>query len=214
MAGENKCFSLVRGRAMRVTKLDGCGNPVPGADSTIVSDGFVSVALTANTEEGTTISVQNAAGKTCILDEPCPTFTGYSTSRSSSVVDPALFAMMAGRSPVLDGDGERGRVPDELRRIDACESGFALELWSNVPTPPVRPGHPGVNSATCWSRSPRAGSSATSPSATMRSTTPSRERSRRTARRGVSARTTWWPTVPPLGRCSKRSTRRTTCTCS
>lgn len=132
MAGENKCFSLVRGRAMRVTKLDGCGNPVPGVGSTIVSDGFVSVALTANTEEGTTISVQNAAGKTCILDEPCPTFTGYSVEVSFCMVDPGLFAMMAGQKSVLDSTGAAvGFQMDSA--IDACESGFALELWSNVP---------------------------------------------------------------------------------
>lgn len=129
---ENKCFSLVRGRAMRVTKLDGCGTPVPGDDSTIVSDGFISVALTANTEEGTTISVQNAAGKTCILDEPCPTFTGYSVEVQFCQVDPALFAMMAGQAPVLDNTG--AAVGFRMNSaVDACSSGFALELWSNVP---------------------------------------------------------------------------------
>lgn len=132
MAGENKCFSLVRGRAMRVTKLDGCGNPVPGLGSTIVSDGFVSVALTANTEEGTTISVQNAAGKTCILDEPCPTFTGYSVEVSFCMVDPALFAMMAGQESVMDSAGNAVGFRMNTA-VDACASGFALELWSNVP---------------------------------------------------------------------------------
>ncbi len=132
MAGESKCFSLVRGRSMRVTKTDGCGAPVMGASSSVVSDGFISVALTANTDEGTTISVQNAAGKTCILDEPCPTFTGYSVEVQFCEVDPALFSLMAGQSPVEDADG--GTVGFRVNSgVDACGSGFALELWSQVP---------------------------------------------------------------------------------
>lgn len=131
MAGENKCFSLVRGRSLRVTKTDGCGAPVLG-ESQVVSDGFVSVALTANTDEGTTISVQNAAGKTCILDEPCPTFTGYSVEVQFCEVDPALFSLMSGQSPVEDADG--GTVGFRVNSgVDACGSGFALELWSQVP---------------------------------------------------------------------------------
>ena len=132
MAGESKCFALVRGRAMRVTKTDGCGAPILGDESQVVSDGFISVALTANTDEGTTISVQNAAGKTCILDEPCPTFTGYSAEVQFCSVDPALFSLMAGQAPVLDPDG--GTVGFRVNAgVDACGSGFALELWSQVP---------------------------------------------------------------------------------
>ena len=117
---------------MRVTKTDGCGSPILGSESQVVSDGFISVALTANTDEGTTISVQNAAGKTCILDEPCPTFTGYSAEVQFCSVDPALFSLMAGQDPVLDPDG--GTVGFRVNAgVDACGSGFALELWSQVP---------------------------------------------------------------------------------
>jgi hypothetical protein len=127
-----KCFSLVRGRAMRVTRLDGCGTPVVGTDSVVVSDGFIQVALTANVDEGTTISVQNAAGKTCVLDEPCPTFTGYDVEVQFCQVDPDLYAMMTAQEVVLDGNGNSvGFGVDS--DADACESGFALELWSNVP---------------------------------------------------------------------------------
>jgi len=60
---QSRCFSPVRGRAMRVTRLDGCGRPVYGDGSVGVSDGFVSVAFTANTDEGEEINVTNAAGK-------------------------------------------------------------------------------------------------------------------------------------------------------
>jgi hypothetical protein len=143
MAGENKCFALVRGRAMRVTRLDGCGNPVPGAQGQVTTEGFIQVALTAQTDEGTTISVTNAAGKICVLDEPCPTFTGYDIEVQFCGVDPALYSLMTGNDPVLDGDGDA--VGFRMNSgIDACESGFALEMWSNVPTSVCEPGQ-GVN---------------------------------------------------------------------
>src|SRR5215510_3855803 len=132
MAGESKCFALVRGRSMRITKTDGCGAPILGAESQVVSDGFISVALTANTDEGTTISVQNAAGKTCILDKPCPTFTGYGVGTQFCEVASAAFALMSGQSPILDGDG--GTVGFRVNSgVDACGSCFVLKLWSNVP---------------------------------------------------------------------------------
>jgi|SRR6478752_3031313 len=135
----NNCFSLVRGRSMRVTRLDGCGNVVPGLDSSVVSDGFITVGLTAQTDEGTTISITNAAGKICILDEPCPKFLGYDISIEFCGVNPVLYEILTGQSGVEDGAGNSVgfRVNSG---VDACDTGFALEIWSNVPTAACEPG--------------------------------------------------------------------------
>lgn len=134
MAGPvTKCFSLIRGRALRVTKLDGCGNTVPGAASSVVSDGFITVSLTANTDTGTEIRVTNAAGRVCILDTPCPLFTGYTVEVAFCGVNPALLNLMTGQPFVVDGAGDI--VGFRMNSaVDACDSGFALELWSQVPT--------------------------------------------------------------------------------
>src|SRR5262245_52226342 len=133
MVDSSKCFSLVRGRAMRVTRLDGCGARVLGPDSQVSSDGFISVALTANTDEGTTISITNAAGKICILDEPCPLFTGYGGEVEFCGVDPALIQLMSGQPIVTDAAGAVGVGFRMNTDVDACDSGFALEVWSSVP---------------------------------------------------------------------------------
>jgi hypothetical protein len=133
MAGSNTCFSLVRGRAMRVTRLDGCGSVDLGPDSSIVSDGFITVQLTAQTDEGETISVTNAAGKVCILDEPCPVFTGYEVQVEFCGVDPLLYELMTGMPSVTDAEGNRVGIRMNSG-IDACGSGFALEVWSSVPS--------------------------------------------------------------------------------
>jgi hypothetical protein len=129
----SQCFSLVRGRAMRVTKLDGCGQVLLGASSQVVSDGFISVALTANNEEGETISVTNAAGKICVMDEPAPEFTGYTIEVQFCGVDPELFSLMTGQPVVMDAAGNDAVGLRINSGINVNESGFALELWSNVP---------------------------------------------------------------------------------
>jgi hypothetical protein len=130
MAG--KCFPLVRGRTMRATRLDGCGRVDPSGCSSIVSDGFVSVAFTANVDEGNAISVTNAAGRVCVRDTPTPTLTGYSLVITFCEVNPELYAMLTGQATVFDsgGDAVGFRVNGD---VDSSQSGFALELWSNVP---------------------------------------------------------------------------------
>lgn len=132
MTTPSQCFSLVRGRAMRVTALDGCGRPVNAACATLVSDGFISVAFTAQTDAGTAISVQNAAGKTCIQDTPCPVFNGYTVEIQFCEVNPLLLALVSGQGSIFDpsGTGAGFTVNSD---VSACDSGFALELWSNVP---------------------------------------------------------------------------------
>lgn len=129
----SQCFSLVRGRALRVTRLDGCGRVLFGANSQVTTEGFISVGLTANTEEGESISVTNAAGKVCILDEPSPSFTGYSIEVSFCGVDPELFSLMTGQKVVLNAAGTDAIGFRMNSGISLGDSGFAMELWSNVP---------------------------------------------------------------------------------
>lgn len=129
----SQCFSLVRGRALRVTKLDGCGRVLLGARSQVTTEGFISVGLTANTEEGETISVTNAAGKVCILDEPSPSFTGYGIEVAFCGVDPELFSLMTGQKVVLNAAGTDAIGFRMNSGINLAGQGFALEMWSNVP---------------------------------------------------------------------------------
>lgn len=125
-------FSLVRGRRLRATRLDGCGAVSLGPDSQLTTKGFISVALTANTEEGETITVTNAAGEICILDEPAPKFTGYGIEVQFCGVDPQLISLMTGQPVVVDGSDVV--VGFQINSdVTADDSGFALELWSSVP---------------------------------------------------------------------------------
>jgi len=133
MPVKSRCFAPVRGKAMRVTKVDGCGVPIYGDANQVVTEGFVSIALTANTDEGEEISVTNAAGVVCVRDTPCPKFLNYSVEITFCNVDPYLFAMLTGQAVVVDpvsGDAIGFTVSTSA---DACAQGFALEAWTGAP---------------------------------------------------------------------------------
>lgn len=137
----SKCYSLIRGRVMRITRLDGCGNPVPGPDSVVVTDGFISVALTANTEEGTAISVENANGQICVSDTPAPRFTGYGVAVSLCGVSPNVINLLTNQPLVYDGSVTPEAVGFRVSTgVNLDDSGFAIELWSGVPTEACDPG--------------------------------------------------------------------------
>lgn len=128
----SQCFNMVRGRAMRVTRLDGCGRVKAGACSAITSEGFVSIAFTATIDEGEEITVTNAAGKTCVRDTPAARLTGYGLVFTFCEVNPDLYAMMTGQSTVFNeaGDAVGFRVNTD---VDPSDSAVAVEVWSNVP---------------------------------------------------------------------------------
>lgn len=127
-----KTFPLVRGRKMRVTRLDSCGRPVYGPNSQVVSDGFISVALTANVQEGEQITIVNAAGKTTVDDRPESELMGYASEITLTAVNPDIVTMISGQSPVLNpaGDVVGFRMNKD---VDASTFGFALEVWAGIP---------------------------------------------------------------------------------
>ena len=128
----DQCFSMVRGRVMRATRLDGCGRVKAAGCSSITSEGFVSVAFTANIEEGEAISVPNAAGQICVSDTPAPRLTGYTIVVTFCEVSPELYALLTGQAVVYNASGDAVGFRVNVD-VDPSDSGFGLEVWSNVP---------------------------------------------------------------------------------
>lgn len=132
MAASANSFPLVRGRRMRVTKTDGCCGPEYGDDNSIVTDGFVSVALSANITEAEEITVTNANGTTCVRDTGSATFDGYGVEITFCEVQPCLFSMITGQPVVTDNGGNI--VGFKMNSgITLDQSGFSLEVWMGVP---------------------------------------------------------------------------------
>ena len=128
-----KCLSLVKGRRIRVTKLDACGRPIYGDSSHVVSKGFISVAFTANTSESDEISVTNAAGDLCVFEAAVTSLTGYGLEVQFCEVDPELFSLVTGQPVVKAPDGTTVIGFDIDTKISLDNSNFALELWAGSP---------------------------------------------------------------------------------
>lgn len=127
-----KTFSPIRGRAMRVTRLDRCGRPETGENVAIETDAFVEITMTARTTEGEEITVTKANGKKCVSDKGTPTWDGWTVSVQFCGVNPYLFNMMTGQEVVLDADGVA--VGFKLAdNVDLDKNAVALETWNDIP---------------------------------------------------------------------------------
>lgn len=127
------CVPLARGRRMRLTRLDTCGAPDPGAASTLVSSGFISVAASPNYLDADTISQVNANGDLCITDQAAAQLQWVDLTILMCLVDPDAINLITGNPLVVDdvtptSNTTGFRINGELTGT----ASFALELWSGV----------------------------------------------------------------------------------
>lgn len=123
------CFAPVRGRRMRVTKVNECGVPIYGDCAQVVSKGFTSIEFSPQTDDGEEISVRNAGGELCVSEPACKTMTGIEVTANFCQVDTDIFALMTGEEPVVGPDG-RG-VGFDIGDIP-CNAGSGLEVWTGI----------------------------------------------------------------------------------
>lgn len=129
---EQKCFSPIRGRAMRVTRLDRCGRPETGPNVAIETDAFVEITMTSRVTEGEEITVTKANGKKCVSDKGVSTWDGWTVSVQLCGVNPYLFEMMTGQPVILDAEGVA--VGFKLRdNVDLDKNAVAFEVWNDIP---------------------------------------------------------------------------------
>jgi hypothetical protein len=128
-----ECVSLSRGKMLRLTKLDECGNVVEGTGSTLVTKAFVSGTITPNYQEPEEITQTDANGDTCIDDLSDPSLRWLDISLIICTLDPTMINLITGDPLVLN---DNVPTPDTVGfRIDADLTGsanFALEMWSGV----------------------------------------------------------------------------------
>lgn len=127
-------FSLIRGRALRVTRVNGCGVPVPAPDSVLVTKGFITVGMTSNTEAGTAISVINANGDPCVVDTPTPRLVNITAEIALCGVDPELVGLLTGQPLVFNAAGTEVVGFRQNTKVNVDLTGFALETWTAIAT--------------------------------------------------------------------------------
>lgn len=128
----SKTYPLVGGHAMRATKLDRCGRPAYGEKATITSEGFVSVAITANYEDGEEVSVTNAKGRKCVQKDAEAELINLGADITFCEADPELYTTFTGMPRIINpltGDTTGFRVNSGVRPGDVR---VALEVWSDA----------------------------------------------------------------------------------
>lgn len=127
----SQCVTPIRGRMMRVVKLDTCGNPVTGGSSSmVISKGFISVKATPQYEDGTEFMTKAADGSLCVNQKDAGSLKRVQLDIMLCVMDPDLIALFAGsqaRSLVTSSTGT-GLAFSTAQAL----GNTSLELWQDV----------------------------------------------------------------------------------
>lgn len=126
-----KCYAQVRGSVIRVTRLDSCGIPDPGASAVVVSKRISTVSIDEVTEEGTNVRERNFADELCIVDDAFTQIIGYTADINLCGVDPDLVSLLTGQPVVTNAAGDIVGF-DATTDIDLDSFGFSLEVWSRI----------------------------------------------------------------------------------
>lgn len=125
------CPSYAFGRRARFTKLDGCGRPIAGSASAVVTKAFTEVAITPDVLTGDEVQVKNAGGELCIADKALDTIKWLNVKITLCAQDPDLISIL---NPTYFKEVDANGNPIGFR-VDTSTTyaaAFALELWMDV----------------------------------------------------------------------------------
>lgn len=125
-------FPLIGGRRMRLTRTDACGLPAYGDRAMLVTKGFVSVAVTANYDDGTEVVVRNASDERCVQRDAEPELINLSLTVTFCEVDPDAYTAFTGYPRIVDPatGATIGFRRDRSIRPSAVKN--AVEVWSDA----------------------------------------------------------------------------------
>lgn len=121
-----KILRSIKGRVVRLTRLDVCGFPVVGPASVVVSKGFITVTLTEEVEDGEEISQKNAWGEYEIQEKDDDILKWVTTAIEFSEVHPDVMEIVGGATPVIHD----GNTVGWTRGPNAAKRAFAVEVWT------------------------------------------------------------------------------------
>jgi hypothetical protein len=122
--------AAIKGRVIRVIKLDACGNVPTGTGSAmVVADGFISVKNTPQYEDGTEFTQKRADGLLCVNQKDPGQFKRLQAEAMWCVTDPDIRVIMEGARLLTSGGvtGIGAAFNDSL-----VTNRFSIEIWQNV----------------------------------------------------------------------------------
>lgn len=132
-----KCFIPVLGKRIRATSLDVCGNAPTSGDFMVATNGFISVSLTAEVEDGTEIITKKADGSMCVNEMTDASFKRFTVEIEFCGVDPDLLSLVTNAEVYQDYDEENAGIVVPEGTITKR---FALELWTGLSGRACEPG--------------------------------------------------------------------------
>lgn len=121
-----KMLNSLRGRVMRLTRLDECGVPVVGACSSIVTAGFITVEFAPEVEAGEEYTQKNAWGDFCIDEKAADYNKWVNVNISMCEVNPDVLDLVGGGNAITDGTDTIGSSFGQYNSL----AGFAIEVWT------------------------------------------------------------------------------------
>ena len=134
-----KSFTPLLGKRMRVVSLDECGArpPAATADAVLSTDGFITLSLSSEIEEGAEIITKKANGALCVNEKFADSFKRFTMEMEFCGVNPSLMSMVSNAEPYKNYKGEVAgfTVPE-----GAIEKWFSLEMWTGIANVACLPG--------------------------------------------------------------------------
>lgn len=125
-----QCVTAIKGRMMRVIKLDTCGNPVTGASSAmVVSNGFISIKPSPVYEDGVEYLKRLADGSFCVNQKDSGQLKRIKLEVVMCTLDPDLMTVTTGARLLSNGATGTGAAWSELSPVT---NRFSLEVWQDV----------------------------------------------------------------------------------
>lgn len=122
------CTYMAGVEALRFTRLDNCGRPICGTDSSFVTGCVASLNITANIDDGDEIEYKASNGTICSYLQKCPVFKNFTVEAEVLFASPELFDIVTAANVVHDYAGNVVGV--DTGNVQ-CQ-GVALEGWINT----------------------------------------------------------------------------------
>lgn len=125
------CVTPIKASVIRFIKLDSCGVPVTGASSAVSTfNGFVSVAVTPDYEEGQEFIQKRADGSLCVVDKDPNELKRVGLEVEVCTLDPDLQVIASGERLLTTGAPATGTgVAYGEGQLTAR---FSMELWQPI----------------------------------------------------------------------------------
>lgn len=128
MVAVNTCPSVIAGCAMRVSRLEADGVPLPGANNLYTTSGMIELTFSEELERGADVTQRNACGDICATYKGPDLLKRVTLGIQICPWDPQLFELLRGGVVLTDGDAIGYGAPQI--GTDPQPNGVSVEVWA------------------------------------------------------------------------------------